>query len=403
MAIWRPFYSALRGGWKTWGPNTIAGVGAFDSSDSPLPSVTGDAALKLSAFHACLNLRAETIGSLPLHLRDAKKNVLRDHPLYSVLHDKPNAMMTAPEFWSMQTAHVDMYGNAINIITRRRDKSVISLEPIPDPEAVKMDQRKSGAWYYTIADEDFSADDILHLRGFSMNGMRGIPRIEMGRHILGAQLAANDAALRAFQKGLKVGGFFEVEQNLNEPELLEFQQRLNLYGQPENAGKWMTLLKGMKPVAGSQFSVKPVDAELLESRYFGIEEICRLCAVPPQLIGHTNKASSWASSLENVNLYYLMYSLQPTFIRSEASIRHKLLSPDDRARGVQPKFGIQGLLRADMKTQFAFFASALQNGYYNRNEVRDLLERGEIEGGEEYTIQLNMGSLPGGENENQDA
>lgn len=405
MSIWRQLYGSLSGGWKTWGPQTIAGSGAFDSADSPFESVTADTALKLSAFWACLNLRAETIGSLPIHLRDDKKQVVRDHPLYSVLHDRPNSMMTAPEYWSMQTAHVDMHGNAVSVIQRRtRDKSVISLEPVADPNSASMHQRKSGAWFYQIGDEKFDADDILHLRGFSMDGLRGLPRIDIGRHILASQLSSNDAAMRAFKQGLKVGGFFKVEQSLNEPELQQFKARLDHYGLPENAGKWMALLKGMEPVGGAQFHVKPSDAELLGSRHFGIEEICRLCNVPPQLIGHTDKASSWASSIEHINLFFLMYSLQPTFIRSEASIRAKLLTSSDRARAIAPKFAIQGLLRSDMKTQTLMFASALQNGYYNRNEVRDLLDRAEIEGGDEYTIQLNMGKLPGVEkDETEDA
>ena len=68
MSIWRQLYGSLSGGWKTHGPAAIAGAGAFDS-DSPYEAVTAQTALRLSAFWACLNLRAETIGSLPLHLR----------------------------------------------------------------------------------------------------------------------------------------------------------------------------------------------------------------------------------------------------------------------------------------------------------------------------------------------
>ena len=49
-----------------------------------------------------------------------------------------------------------------------------------------------------------------------------------------------------------------------------------------------------------------------------------------------------------------------------------------------------GMLRADLKTRQAFYASALQNGYYSRNEVRDLEDRGDIPGGDEYTIQTNL-------------
>lgn len=390
MSIWRQLFGGLKGGWKTHGPYAADGAGAFDSDDT-YDQVTADTSLRLAAVWACMNLRAEIRGSLPLHVRDKNKNILRDHPLYSILHDSPNSMQTAAEYWSMNTAHVDMHGNAISVIERRtRDKSVISLEPILEPWAVTMEQKKSGGWYYKYGQEQYPAENIFHLRGFSMSGYWGLPRVDIGRQILSSQLSANRSAMRAFKQGMKVGGFFEVERDLDSTQLEDFKKRLDSYGSPQNEGKWMTLLKGMKPIGGSDFRIKPADAELLQSRYFGIEEICRLFNVPPQLIGHTDKSSSWASSIEQVNLFFLMYSLQPGFVRDEQRIRKSLLSPADRAAGIEGRFGIQGLLRSDMKTQSAMFASALQNGYYNRNEVRDLLERGEIEGGDKYTVQLNM-------------
>jgi HK97 family phage portal protein len=148
----------------------------------------------------------------------------------------------------------------------------------------------------------------------------------------------------------------------------------------------------MKPIAGTEFSVKPAEAQLLESRYFGIEEICRLFNVPPPLIGHTNKASSWASSLENLNLHFLIYSMQPTLVRNEQRIEKKLLTPYDIAEGVQAKYSMQGLLRGDTKTRQAFYATGLQNGYLCQDEVRDFEDLPPIPNGEgqEFRVQLNM-------------
>lgn len=380
------------GGWKTHGPNTTIGAGAFNGPLGTYDAVSRDMALRLSVVWACMNLRAETIGTLPVHIRDEKKKVLRDHDLFNLLHYSPNAMMTGAEFWSMQTAHTDMHGNAYSVVRRRtRDKSVISLEPINDPDVVSLEQRKGVGYYYEIDGEKFDPEDVLHLKGFSMSGLIGLSRLQIGRNILSAQLSANDAAMVAFKQGVKVGGFFTVEKDLDPKQIVQFKERLADYSKPENAGRFMTLLKGMMPIAGADFRPKPVDAELLSSRYFGIEEGCRLFGVPPQLIGHSDKASSWASSLENVNLFYLMYSIIPTLVRNEQRIAKTLLSREDKRKGISAKFGIQGLLRADTKTMLLFFASALQNGYYNRNEVRDLLDRGEIENGDEYMIQLNMG------------
>ena len=393
-SIWRQALGSLRGGWRTYGPNSGDGPGAFDSGDNnPFESVTADAAMKLSAVWACMNLRAEVIGAMPLHLRDGNKKILTDHPLYRVLHTSPNADMTAPEYWSLATAQTDMHGNHVSIIERGQQKKVVALTPVAPGEA-SFEYNKAGTRKrWKIGQDDFSDDDILHLRGFSMNAGWGAPRLDIGRQILRAQLTANDSAMRAFKQGLKVGGFFlnEGVRDLTTPELTAFQARLNEFGRAENAGKWMTLLKGMKPLAGTEFAVKPADAQLLESRYFGIEEICRLFNIPPPLIGHTSKASSWASSIENLNMHFVVYSVQPTLVRDEASIAKKLLTPADIAAGIQPKFAMQGLLRGDTKTRQLFYASGLQNGYLSQNDVLDLEDRPGIgPEGDVYRVQLNM-------------
>ena len=301
--------------------------------------------------------------------------------------------MTAPEFWSLQTAHVDMKGNAISIIERGVGKKVVALTPV-DSDDAKFEYNKSGTRKkWKIGKDEFNDDDILHLRGFSMNPAWGSARIDIGRQILLSQLTANRSALLAFKQGLKVGGFFlnEANRDLTTPELTQFQERLNHFAKPENAGKWMTLLRGMKPLAGTEFSIKPSEAQLLESRYFGIEEICRLFNVPPPLIGHTSKASSWASSIENLNLFFLMYSLQPTITRFEKRLERKLLTAEDVAAGHQIKFNTSALLRGDVKARNAAYVNGLQNGYLCQNDVLAMEDRPGIgPEGDIYRVQLNM-------------
>ena len=396
MSIWRRLYGSIRGGWRTYGPGSGTRDGAFASSDSDdgfgTPGV--DDGMTLSAFHSCVSLKSEIVGSLPLQLRDANKQPVTDHPLTNVLMRSPNAHMTPPEFWSLATAYIEMKGNSVNIIARGAGKKVVALTPV-DPDDASFEYSKSGrrkTW--KIGNDTHDDDDILHLRGFSTDPDWGQSRLESGRQILMAQLTANRSAMLAFKQGLKVGGFFANEgtTNLTDEQLLAFARRLNEFSQPANQGKWMTLPRALKPIAGTEFSVKPAEAQLLESRNFGIEEICRLCSTPPQLIGHSNKASSWASSIENINLFYLMYNIQPSLIRHEASIMKKLLTAEDAVRGIRPKFNVRGLLRANMKAQSEVFASALQNGYHNVDEVRDLLDMPELPNGEGkvYRVQLNM-------------
>jgi HK97 family phage portal protein len=403
MSIW----SLIRGGWRTHGPNAVIAAG-FDSRDSDSDiTVTRELALRLSAVHACLSIRAETIGTLPIHIRDKDKKVLTDHPLYNVLHNSPNAMQTPIEFKSLSTAAVDMDGNHFSRVVRREsDRKVIALEPFDDAQHMSIEPARVG-WRYKYGDDYYAPEDILHFKGFSTNRHMGLPRIELGRHILAAQLSANKAALSSFQQSMKVGGFFEVDRNMTDAEYAQWERILERYARPENNGKMMTLLRGLKPISGAPFRLSPNDTQLLASRGFGIEEICRLFNVPPQLIHQTDKASSWASSIENINLFFVCYSIMPTIVRMEQRLEKTLLSAVDRGKGIEIRFSLQGLMRGDMKTRMQFYASALQNGWMSRNEVRDLEERGEIEGGDEYTVQTNMTAVAntgeGGKDEAQDA
>lgn len=388
MSIWKQLFGSTWGGWRTHGINWGGDDGAFSSSGPyAVETVTADNALKLSAVWACVRLRADTIASLPLHLRSGR-DIDREHPLYRILHDSPNADMTASEFWAMQSLCVDLQGNAFSRIVRSGGR-VTAIQPL-DPMQVSIERRKNGAVYYKCRQDEYPDTEILHLKGFTRDGLVGMSALEFGRETLAGQLEANDAAMRSFRQGLKTGGFLKTgAQTLDPTQREKLRKSLSQFSLPENAGKWMVLEAGMEPVGGDSVRIKPADAELLQSRYFGIEEVCRMFSVPPPLIGHTDKASSWASSLENMNLGFLTYGIRPTLVRFEQAMVKRLLSPDERGK-IKPKFSVEGLLRANYDARVSGYASALQNGWMNRNEVRDLEDMPPIEGGDAYTVQLNM-------------
>ena len=78
--------------------------GSSTASGNP---VTPETALKLAAVWACVRLRSQTIASLPLHLYNEDKTIAKDHYLYRILHDSPNADMTASEFWEAMAAALE--------------------------------------------------------------------------------------------------------------------------------------------------------------------------------------------------------------------------------------------------------------------------------------------------------
>lgn len=406
LAMGAQVFNDIRGGWRTVGAPGKPGSFAFDSGDSSdlYTPVSVNAALKLSAVVACVTMRAETIGAMQLVVREREtKRVVKDHDLYSLLARSPNFDQTKPEYTSADVANVDMLGNSYSMIDRRRDKSVIALTPIPLEYGVvcRFDGKRL---VYDVNGEEYSSDQILHQRGFSMDGYVGLPRLTIGRDILSAQLSGNDAAMRAFKNNLKVGGFFETpadSEPLNDEQYRDFQKRLAAYNDPNNQSKWMPLPPGFKPVDGTKYRISMQDAQLLESRYFGIEEICRLFNTPPPLIGHTNKSSSWASSTEQLNLHFLIYSLVPTLVRREERYVKQLMRAEDREK-YEIIYLADTLQRLDAKTRSQYYASGLQNGYFNQNEIRAMEGRMGIgPEGDIFRVQMNMAGAAEAGNNNE--
>lgn len=391
--FWQRFWSRLTGRARLESGDRAL---PFDSYTTPSGSnVTADTALKLSSVWACVRLRSQTISSLPLHLRDDSKNPATDHPLYRLLHSAPNADMTASEYWESQLASLDLWGNGYTHIVRQ-GRRVVSLDPL-NPEHMVVYRTENGDLRYEYTSKGktttYTEDEILHLKGFTLDGIMGLSPIQFAAETMGGLMDANQAAAREWKNGLKVGGFLKTgAQTLTTEQRDRMRNALSQFGRPENAGKWMVLEAGMEPASAQGVRINPADAQLLESRYFGIEEICRAFGVPPQLIGHTDKASSWASSLEQTNMGFLTYSLRPTLVRIEQAIARKLLNPEERGQ-YRPKFSVEGLLRADSAGRASFYAQMLQNGVMSRNDVRALEDLPPVEGGEQLTVQLNLTTL----------
>ena len=78
-----------------------------------------DRALQLSTIWSCVRLISGTISTQPLFIyertvtegRDTRR-IAREHPLYSLLHDSPNADMTAVEFWGFIMGCLITWGKA---------------------------------------------------------------------------------------------------------------------------------------------------------------------------------------------------------------------------------------------------------------------------------------------------
>ncbi|MGO3448919.1 MAG: phage portal protein [Kluyvera intermedia] len=355
--------------------------------------VTADKAIQLSAVWACVRLLSESISTLPLKIYirqpDGSRKAATDHPAYSILCRKPNSEMTPSRFMLMVVASICLRGNAF-IEKKFIANRLVSLVPLL-PQNMVVKRLTTGALEYKYTENGnervISVKNIMHIRGFGLDGVCGMMPMKTGRDVIGSAMAVEESAAKIFEQGLQSSGFLTAEQALNDEQRERLREYMAKFTGSKNAGKIMVLEGGLKYQG---VTMNPEDAQMLESRAFSIEEICRWFRVPPFMVGHTTKQSSWASSLEGMNLQFLTHTLRPLLVNIEQEIGRCLLDSDDE---VFAEFSVEGLLRADSAGRAAYYTSALQNGWMSRNDVRRLENMPPIEGGDIYTVQLNLTQL----------
>lgn len=355
------------------------GDGAFWGAWSGAGSAAGEevsvrTALQLSAVWACVRLLAETIATLPLNLYvtmpDGTRSIAKDHPLYSVLHTQPNVENTAVEFWEVIVASMLLTGNgyARKLMS---GSTVIGLE-LMLPHRTQVRRLPDGSLQYTYngingPSYDLTEADVLHIRGFSIDGYMGLTPIWFAREVMGGAIAANKASSAMFRNGMRPSGALSTDQVLPKDRRTEIREDLQAqFGGAMSSGRTMVLEAGMTYKA---ISMNPEDVQLLETRSFNIEEICRWYGVPPFMVGHSEKSTSWGTGLEQQTMGFLTFSLRPWLTRIEQACRKSLLSPVERLK-YHAEFSVEGLLRADSAGRADFYSSMTQNGIMTRDECR---------------------------------
>lgn len=358
--------------------------------------VTPNSALSLSAVWACANLIAGTVSSLPFEIyrrQGAGHSVVdRAHPLHHVIYDSPNYDQTALDFWEFIALSVELWGNGFARVERAGGR-VVSLHPI-HPDAIHVRRLASGALEYSWTEDGrtYRQSDrgVLHVRGPGGNPLGGMSTLKFGRQSFSAALAADRAAASMFRNGLRPSALIRFSEWLSPGQREVTERRLaEKYMGAVNAGRPFIIEGGMEY---QQLTISPEDAQMLETRQFTVEEICRFFQVPPALIGHAGTSTAWPTSVEQQIIMFLTFYLRKRLKRIEQAVRKQLLTPEDRAAGVAPRFNMEGLLRGDSAARASFYQTMTQIGAMTINEVRGRENLAPVSGGD--IVRMQMQNIP---------
>lgn len=353
--------------------------------------VTVDTALQLSTVWACVGLISRTIATLPIGVyerkRDGSRESVPNHPVARLLRD-PNADVTATEFMEAEAQSLLLWGNSFSEKVGNGDvpTSLIRLEP----HRLKVFRDENNRLAFEYADRDgrtrkLSEKKVFIIRGQYMGGDLGVSAIKYGCNSLGTALASDDAASRLYENGLHSNGFIKIPQLIKDKTQRE--QFLDLWIRPiqgaHNAGKIGVLEAGMEWVEATMSSV---DAELLASRRFSVEEICRWFGVPPIMIGHAAQGQTmWGSGVEQINLAFLIHGIRPWLKRIESAVNKRLVPAAERGR-VYVEFNVEGLLQADSKGRAEMYSKLFQIAGITPNQIAEKENLPKFDGGDQRFV-----------------
>lgn len=332
-------------------------------------------ALRNSTFFRAMSLISGSMGMLPFHMmrRDGERTEkAKDHPLFNVLHRKPNSFQTASKFKSYMQLVAMLDGGAYALKIKSRG-AVRQLVPLPRR---RVKPELSSTFDLTFRYERPSGgtailqpDDVFHFTTpLSLDGLGGISILDVATDTLGMAAKAQQAAARLFTKGTMARGSLETEQSLGEEAIDNLKKSL----QEEYAGAdaehdWLVLEEGLK---AKPFSTSAKDSQLVELMKREAEEVSRFTGAPRPLLMFDE--TSWGSGIRELGLFFVTYCLMQWFVIWEEAAWMWLLTPAEQET-YYFKYNEGALLRGSLKDQAEFFKAALgPNGAWMvPNEVRD--------------------------------
>lgn len=354
-----------------------------------------DIALQISTVYACARLLAGTVSSLPLMVfkEDSRGNrkVDRGSRLWTILHDQPNAVMTASDFWQAMILQWALRGNAYAQIMRDSVGDVISLWPLSSDQMTVFSDKATGRLVYQYVRDsetyDLTPDQVLHIKDIG-TGILGFSKLEFMGSSVQEAMATQKYTMQNAQNFGRPSGILTVDHILDRKKGQADAVSRALGSFKSESGKLIVLEADMK---FQQVALTPEQSQLLESRKYGVEEICRWFGVPPVLIGASG-ATTWGSGIAEIVSGFHKFTLNPLLKSIEQALESRILRAEERG-SVVIEFNLDAFFRGDLQSRYAAYATAVQNGFKTRNEVRALENDPPLEGGDTPTAQTNLAPL----------
>jgi HK97 family phage portal protein len=362
------------------GGGTVAGV-----------VVNEKTALQVSTVLACVKAIADGCATPDLHvyreLPDGTRQKATNIPEYRLLSRRPNEYQTSFEWRRQMTMHAALTGAGLSIKVKGFNGRVKELLPVmPGQWDMRRDSRYN--IIYRCTDQfgvigEFGPDDVFVLNNLQWDFVGSLNAVVLARSAIGLAMATERSQSSMHANGLRPSGTYSVEGSLNPEQHERLSAWLKKKSGPDNTGIPLILDRSAK---WFNTSITGVDAQHVETRRLQVEEICRVYGVFPIMIGHSDKASTFASS-EAFFSAHVKHTLAPWHKAWTQRIDEMLLDGSGPLFG---EFDTRYMTAGSMADRSQWARSMVELGVYTRNEIRDNEGLDPLPGLDEPLTPLNM-------------
>ena len=360
-------------------------------------TVTAKTALQVSAVLACVKVIAEGCATPRLGVfrerADGQRERAINIPEYRLLSRRPNAWQTSFEWRRQMTLHAALTGTGLSIKVRGDNRRVRELLPVPPGnwQVIKSSryELRYRCWDEFGVIDEFSADDVFLVNGLQWDWASSINAVALARSAIGLAMATEKSQSAIHANSLRPSGVYSIDGTLSQEQHERLTGFIKRRVGIENTGTPLVLDRAAKWVSTA---MNGVDAQHVETRRLQIEEICRVYGVFPIMIGHSDKASTFASS-EAFFSAHLKHTLAPWHTAWTQRIDEMLL---DGSGPLFAEFDTRYLTAGSLKDRAVWARTMAEMGIYTRNEIREEEGKDPLPGLDEPLTPMNMTANPKG-------
>ncbi len=323
---------------------------------------------------------------------------LEMHPLLALL-ERPNPQMARSEFVEAVLGFLQIAGNSfVEAVTPNGVAAPGELWPLrPDRMAVvKSDSGLPAGYLYKVggretrweADPATGRSPILQLRSFNpLDDWYGLSPVEPAALGIDQHNEAGKWNTALMQNGARPSGAIvyepkEGQGNLDDLQFARVKSEIEeQYAGAKNAGRPMLLEGGLK---WQEMSLSPKDMDFLNSKHASARDIALAFGVPPQLLGIPG--DNTYSNYQEARLALWEQTIVPLLRHLRDELNAWLVPMFEEGLRLELDLDEVPALLPRRETRWDMLMSAVELGVLTRNEAREGLGFGPVEGGDVVAV-----------------